>query len=177
MKRVFSNCYSLKRLPDISKWITNNVKDISGIFENCISLIYLPDISKWNLPNITNITRMFYNCPSLISYPDISILGFSNNVIKDDIFSKSSSTIDSISFYSNEKNYIKSNSSSNDDNNIYYWLIPIEGSDEYENPYWIYTKANLTEIGMQEFMLGITIKEGRQADNISFCITAKIVDD
>ena len=82
------------------------------------------------------------------------------------------------SFYETyENSSVLSAHESNDDNNIYYWLIPIEGSDEYENPYWIYAKANLTEIGMQEFMLGITIKEGRQADNISFCITAKIVDD
>ena len=43
---MFSNCNSLKKLPDISRWNTNNVNDMRGIFLNCESLIELPDISK-----------------------------------------------------------------------------------------------------------------------------------
>ena len=48
MSSMFSNCESLKSLPDISKWNTNNVNDMSSMFSNCESLKSLPDISKWN---------------------------------------------------------------------------------------------------------------------------------
>ena len=51
---MFFNCKSLPSLPDISKWKTNNVKDMSGMFSNCESLSSLPDISKWNTKNITD---------------------------------------------------------------------------------------------------------------------------
>ena len=44
---LFCYCYSLEFLPDISKWNTNNVKNISGIFAECSSLKTLPDLSKW----------------------------------------------------------------------------------------------------------------------------------
>ena len=46
MARVFSLCESLKNLPDISNWETNNVKDMMQMFEYCSSLKELPDISK-----------------------------------------------------------------------------------------------------------------------------------
>ena len=39
-------CSSLISLPDISKWNTNKVTDISYIFDECSSLISFPDISK-----------------------------------------------------------------------------------------------------------------------------------
>ena len=35
------NCYSLSSLPDISKWNTNNVNDMSEIFSNCHYYHYL----------------------------------------------------------------------------------------------------------------------------------------
>ena len=35
-------------LCDISKWDTNNVKNMNGIFYGSSSLSSLPDISKWN---------------------------------------------------------------------------------------------------------------------------------
>ena len=43
---MFSRCSSLLYLPDISKWNTNNVNDISNIYSECLSLIYLPKIAK-----------------------------------------------------------------------------------------------------------------------------------
>ena len=69
---MFSDCISLKLLPDISKWNTSNVNDMSGMFYQCTSLKYLPDISKWNTNKVINISRIFYNCKSLSSLPDIS---------------------------------------------------------------------------------------------------------
>ena len=72
MNGMFSNCYTLISLPDISKWNTNNVADMSWIFSNCKSLISLPDISKWNTNKVINMSYMFNFCSSLISLPDIS---------------------------------------------------------------------------------------------------------
>ena len=43
---MFLGCNSLIALPDISKWNTSNVEDMSGMFRECNSLISLPDISK-----------------------------------------------------------------------------------------------------------------------------------
>ena len=65
MSFLFSNCSSLKSLPDISKWNINNVVDMSYIFENCSSLKSIPDISKWNTSNISNMSSIFANCSSL----------------------------------------------------------------------------------------------------------------
>ena len=69
---IFENCSSLISLPDISKWNTSEVTDMSKMFYNCKSLTVLPDISKWNTKNVTNLKKMFYNCTSLISFPDIT---------------------------------------------------------------------------------------------------------
>ena len=48
MNSMFSDCKSLSSLPDISKWNTNNVKDMSYMFKDCSALSSLPDISNWN---------------------------------------------------------------------------------------------------------------------------------
>ena len=40
---MFKGCSSLKTLPDISKWDTKNIIDISSIFKGCSSLKQLPD--------------------------------------------------------------------------------------------------------------------------------------
>ena len=57
MTQVFSNCISLQSLPDLSKWNTDKIFDMSGMFFNCSQLISLPDISKWNTNNVLN-----FNC-------------------------------------------------------------------------------------------------------------------
>ena len=63
---------TLISLPDISEWVTTNVKDMSYMFYNCIALKSLSDISKWNTTNVINMSYMFYYCSSLKSLPDIS---------------------------------------------------------------------------------------------------------
>ena len=35
---------------------------MSYMFEDCISLKSLPDISNWNTNNVTNMSGMFCNC-------------------------------------------------------------------------------------------------------------------
>ena len=42
MSYMFSECYSLDNLPDISKWDTKNVTDMSFMFSDCSSLKSLP---------------------------------------------------------------------------------------------------------------------------------------
>ena len=59
MRLLLSGCSSLKSLPDISKWDTNNVTNMSLLFSECSSLQSLPDISKWNIKNIVNINNIF----------------------------------------------------------------------------------------------------------------------
>ena len=80
MSNMFDGCSSLSSLPDISKWNTSNVKDMSYMFSGCSSLSSLPDISKWNVSNVNymHYIYMFSGCSSLSSLPDISKLNISN---------------------------------------------------------------------------------------------------
>ena len=54
MRYMFCGCSSLQSLPDISKWNTENLKNIRIIFNECKKFIALPDISKWNTSKIIN---------------------------------------------------------------------------------------------------------------------------
>ena len=40
----------------------DNIKNMSNMFDGCSSLSLLPDISKWNTNNVTNMSYMFYLC-------------------------------------------------------------------------------------------------------------------
>ena len=72
MYSMFNGCNLLNSLPDISKWDTNKVTDMSYMFYGCSSLSSLPDISKWDTKNVTNMSYIFSYCSSLVSLPDIS---------------------------------------------------------------------------------------------------------
>ena len=72
MNEIFSNCFSLKKLPDISNWDTSNVIDMSKLFYKCFSLSLLPDLSKWDTSNVIDMNGMFYKCIKLKSLPDLS---------------------------------------------------------------------------------------------------------
>ena len=54
-------CNSLISLPDISKWNTKNVTDMSSMLRDYTSLISVPDISKLNTKNVTDMSFMFYS--------------------------------------------------------------------------------------------------------------------
>ena len=73
MNGLFYKCSSLIILPDISKWNTTNVTDLSDIFAECSSLSKLPDISKWNTTNVTNLSEneFFDGCLSLLVIPHL----------------------------------------------------------------------------------------------------------
>ena len=59
MHCMFWNCSSLNSLPDISKWDTKNVTDMSYMFRGCSSLNSLPDISKWEINKNLKKESMF----------------------------------------------------------------------------------------------------------------------
>ena len=63
---MFYDCNSLNSLPDISKWNTSNVTDMSCMFFDCSSLNSLPDISIWNTKKLKEKTDMFYGCKEYI---------------------------------------------------------------------------------------------------------------
>ena len=42
------------------------------MFRECLYLSSLPDISKWNTKKVTNMSGMFFNCSFLSILPDIS---------------------------------------------------------------------------------------------------------
>jgi len=69
---MFSECFSLAELSDISNLNTNEVTDMSFMFNGCSNLTSLPDISKWNINNVNNLKYMFSECSSLTELPDIS---------------------------------------------------------------------------------------------------------
>ena len=65
---IFSECSSLSKLPDISKWNTDNVINMEGIFYKCSNLKSLPDISKWNTTKVTNMGCIFLNVHLYLNY-------------------------------------------------------------------------------------------------------------
>ena len=56
---MFNQCSELSLLPDISKWNTNKVTNMSYMFYKCRKLSPLPDISKWNMDNVTKKENIF----------------------------------------------------------------------------------------------------------------------
>ena len=64
---MFYGCISLISLPDLSKWNTSNVENMSFMFSRCNSLNSLPDLSKWNTSNVNNMSEMFSGDESLKS--------------------------------------------------------------------------------------------------------------
>ena len=66
MSWIFCSCNSLISLPDISKWDTKNVTNMSHMFSSCSSLNSLPDISKWDTKNVTDMSDMFKYCDKKI---------------------------------------------------------------------------------------------------------------
>ena len=69
---MFAHCESLRNLPDISKWKTKNVKNMSYMFYSCYSLITLPNISTWEIKSINKVNGMagmFENCKKNLIIP------------------------------------------------------------------------------------------------------------
>ena len=85
-------------MPDISKWDTRNIFNLSFLFFECSKLEELPDISKWNANNAVYLVGLFFKCSSLISLPDISKWNIFNYNINDLI-----SFLESTDYFKNPK--------------------------------------------------------------------------
>ena len=64
MYGMFYCCSSLSSLPDISKWNTNNVTNMSKMFSGCSNLSEL-NLSSFNTNNVTDMNGMFSGCSNL----------------------------------------------------------------------------------------------------------------
>ena len=62
MYYLFRECKALISLPDISKWNTSNVENMSSMFSGCKSLSSLPDLSEWNTSKVEDMSDMFSGC-------------------------------------------------------------------------------------------------------------------
>ena len=71
MSHMITGNSELKKLPDISKWNTNKVEDMEHMFAYCRKIELFPDISKWELSSILNMSYMFSHCTNLNTYPNI----------------------------------------------------------------------------------------------------------
>ena len=60
MEYMLSDCSSLLKLPNISKWNTSIVNKMSFMFYGCTSLSYLPDIYRWNITNVKDMRAIFW---------------------------------------------------------------------------------------------------------------------
>ena len=72
MSFIFCNCNYLESLPDISKWNTENVINMSGIFgtdedidEYESKLKSICDISEWNILNVKYLGGYYKDTSSL----------------------------------------------------------------------------------------------------------------
>ena len=105
MSCIFYEC-SLLSIPDISKWNTNNVINMSYLFGKCENIENIPDISNWNTSNVKYMQGIFMGCKSLKSLPDISKWDTSNVILMGGIFtnlsSLSSLSIEEAMKYNNE---------------------------------------------------------------------------
>ena len=78
MSAMFFVC---NNLPDISKWNTSNVTDMSYMFYECKDLT---DISKWNTSNVINIKGTFggfTNLPDISKWDTSKINNFSFSIL------------------------------------------------------------------------------------------------
>ena len=60
------NNYNNKDLLQFKLTGINHITNMSHMFHNCHTLISLPDISKWNTQNVENMSFMFCDCFSLM---------------------------------------------------------------------------------------------------------------
>ena len=101
MYSMFFGCSNLIKLPDISKWNTENLENIGFLFYNCSKIMKIPDISKWNVNKIKIIDNLFGNCNSNLVLPDISKWNIKNTEIIKQVFNNNSyisNSITSINF-------------------------------------------------------------------------------
>ena len=66
---MFLKCNKLLTAPDISKWNIKNVIYMQYLFSECTSLKYIPNISQMQIQDGCNTFRMFYGCDEKLDIP------------------------------------------------------------------------------------------------------------
>ena len=79
----FSSSTTLTSL-NLSKFNTNNVKDMGYMFSNCCSLTSL-DLSTFNTDNVNNMNNMFFGCFHFTSL-NLSNFNMTNVINMNDMF-------------------------------------------------------------------------------------------
>lgn len=68
---IFSRCYNLKEIPDVSDWDVSNVNDLLQMFYSLHSITAPPDVSKWDVRKAGSTSYMFTSNFKLQQAPDI----------------------------------------------------------------------------------------------------------
>ena len=61
---MFNECYKLKEIKGINKFITDKVTNMKSMFQKCNELEYL-DLSNFDSSNVIDISYMFMGCKKL----------------------------------------------------------------------------------------------------------------
>ena len=64
MAGIFNECYQLKEIKGINKFITDKVENMYAMFQACTNLEYL-DLSNFNTSNVRDFSWMFNQCNKL----------------------------------------------------------------------------------------------------------------
>jgi glycerol-3-phosphate dehydrogenase (NAD(P)+) len=94
----------LKSLPDISKWDTKNVTNMSNMFLYCLELTSLPDLTKWYIGDNTDIKDIFETDYFHLTYTDDSI-GMELGAALKNIISLGSGIVEGLGYESNTLSY------------------------------------------------------------------------
>ena len=81
MKYMFYECSSLLSLPDLSKWNTSEVQDMSYLFFGCNSLKSFPAVLNWNTSNVQNTSYIFGELKPTQKSADFALLNREKNYI------------------------------------------------------------------------------------------------
>ena len=82
MGHLFYGCESIKYLPSFN-WDISKIKNSSYMFNNCKSLKDIPDISKWKTNEVNEKKEISYKYTSLNKLSDIYISNLKVNSIRD----------------------------------------------------------------------------------------------
>ena len=78
MSFLFSECFNLKKIPDLSNWNVSNVTNMNSLFEGCKELLKIEGIQNWDVSNVKTMDSFFKGCKKLNDLPDISLWNMSS---------------------------------------------------------------------------------------------------
>ncbi len=82
---MFCNCYKLKEIKGINKFITNKVGNMRNMFSQCKELEYL-DLSSFNTYSVLDMSYMFNGCYNFKEIKGINNFKFNNETKIESMF-------------------------------------------------------------------------------------------